>query len=846
MSTTTPTVATPVREDGESQTAAALRELRSVRAALDEHSIVAITDVNGSITYVNDKFCAISRYARADLIGKDHRIINSGHHPMDFFRTLWTTITSGRVWKGEVKNRARDGSLYWVDTTIVPFLDADGKPTQYVAIRTDITERKAAEEALVHKHHELQAAALIDRIGARVMVALNRQEGEPAAEVLRVLADEAGYRPLAFYEYDEWQGGLTLSASLGLSPGHDQRTFKTGEGLVGEAAALRAPVFIDGTRSAAFSLDTGVGLLGAATIFALPLIHREKLLGVISGASHTALLGRERSWLTQLAAQVAVGLHALRQFQELKELSVQLNERSRRIEVQNGELARASRLKSAFLASMSHELRTPLNAIIGFSEVLKDGLLGDLEAAQRDYVSEIYQSGRHLLSLINDILDLSKIEAGKMELELEPVDLGSLVHNALTILKESASNGGVTLTRSIDPTLQTIEADGRKLRQIVYNLVSNAVKFTPRGGTVRLEVTAQGPDVEIAVIDSGIGISATDQQRLFRAFEQLDSGIDRKFEGSGLGLVMVKSLVQLHGGTLGVESALGSGSRFWVRLPRDHQGVSEPQPVQLSRSQPGPASATPHILVVDDDLAALNLARRWLTTEGYAVDVATDCDEAWGRLTEHPPDAILLDLVFAHGPGGWDLLAKLKGAPEHADIPVIIVSIAADVERGLTRGAWDVLQKPVAGVDLLQAVENLGLSTPRAGESVRILVVDDDPRAIEHVSKRLEQAGMVVTRAYGGRDGLAAAATGDFSAVVLDLMMPEVSGFDVLRELRLSAATVDLPVLILTAKVLEPSERLALAQSVHSILSKGEWDGRAFVQRVRAAIRSRAQRRVGR
>ncbi len=808
-------------------------------------------DARGVIRTFNPAAERIFGYAPAEVIGTNISTLtpepHRSHHDGYLSRYLTTgerkVIGIGR----EVEGVRKDGSRFPLELSVSE-MHVDGE-RMFTGIVRDITKRKVAEEALAQKHQELEAAARIDRIGARVMVALNRQDDAttPGAEVLRVLADEAGYRPLALYAYDEWQGGLILSAGLSLAPGSEQKRFKIGEGLVGEAAALRKPIFIDGAANAPFALDTGVGMVGAATLFALPLLHREKLLGVIAGASHARLFDRERSWLTQVAAQVAVGLHALNQYQELKELSSQLNERSREIEARNVELARASRLKSEFLASMSHELRTPLNAIIGFSEVLKDGVLGDLPPEQLDYVAEIFQSGRHLLSLINDILDLSKIEAGKMELYVEAVNIPSLVGNALMILKESAAKGGVTVTQSIAPEVVSIEADGRKLRQIVYNLLSNAVKFTPQGGTVKVEVTAQGADVEFAVVDSGIGISPADQQRLFRAFEQLDGGIDRKFEGTGLGLAMVKSLVELHGGTLGVTSEVGKGSRFWVRLPRLREGAVAPveAPSGLAQVAATSGAAAPRVLVVDDDPAALSLARQWLSKEGYIVDTATDCDLGWAMLEREAYDAILLDILFAHGPGGWECLVSLKESDELSTIPVVIVSIVAELERGLALGAVEVLQKPVAGTELIRAVDGLGLLPDKRGEAIRVLVVDDDPRAVEHISKRLEQASMAVTRTYGGADALAAVADGGFAAVVLDLMMPEVSGFDVLRELRANPATRDLPVIILTAKVLEPAERAAIEKSVSTVLSKSSWDERTFLQFVRGAIQARKRRKAG-
>jgi signal transduction histidine kinase len=330
---------------------------------------------------------------------------------------------------------------------------------------------------------------------------------------------------------------------------------------------------VDGLASAPFSLDTGVGILTAATLFALPLIHRERLLGVVAGAAQTPLVDRERSWLTQVAGQVAIGVSAIRQFSELKVLSEQLEERSREIQAQNRALERASRLKSEFLASMSHELRTPLNAIIGFSEALVDGLRDGGRDDFLDYASEVHQNGRHLLALINDILDLSKIEAGKMDLHIEPVDIALLCENALSIMRERAAKGRVAMTHAIAAGISSVDADARKVRQMIYNLLSNAVKFTRPGGWVCLEVGRVDDQLELAVVDSGIGIAADDLPRLFSPFEQLDAGIARKFEGTGLGLVMVKNLAELHGGSVGVESSLGKGSRFWVRLPATRADV---------------------------------------------------------------------------------------------------------------------------------------------------------------------------------------------------------------------------------------------------------------------------------
>ncbi|NOY27016.1 MAG: PAS domain S-box protein [Oligoflexia bacterium] len=819
-------------------------QVRAINAA----QAVIEFELDGTIIDANDRFLALVGCGRDELIGRHQRIfLPPGIAESQEYTRLWQALARGEFQTGEYERRAMDGRTLWMQATYTPILGLDGQPERVMKFVTDITARKLAQTALAQQHQELEASARIDRISARVMAAINHADNtaRPGADMLRVLAEEAGYRPLALYEHDDWQAALGLSASIGLRPGPQQNSFKTGQGLVGEAAAARKPTFIDAPLDSPFSLDTGVGILGAATLFALPLVHREKLVGVIAGAAQSRLSARERSWLSQVADQVAVGLYSLHQYKALQELATQLNQRSRRIEAQNRDLARASQLKSAFLASMSHELRTPLNAIIGFSEVLKDGLLGPLEPDQLDYIGEIFQSGHHLLALINDILDLSKIEAGKMELDLQTVDLPSAVNNALTVMKERADRGGITMSQSIAPGLASITADDRKLHQILLNLLSNAVKFTPRGGTVHVEITGDQAEIELSVVDSGIGIAKADLPRLFRAFEQLDAGIARKYEGTGLGLAMIKRLAELHGGTVGVQSEVGKGSRFWVRLPRQAPGsrpsTQSDQTLDPSAEAAGPD--TPRVLAIDDDPAALDLARQWLSREGYAVDTVTDCDAAWKALAQCVPDVILLDILFAQEAKGWDLLEKLKADTDFATIPVIIVSIVAALDRGLALGAVSVLQKPVAGAELLRAVESLDLHATPSDNQVRILVVDDDPRAANQVATRLEAAGMLVTQAYGGADALVAAAGGEFSAVILDLMMPDISGFEVLQTLRARPATAALPVIILTAKLLDLSERAELEQQVAQVLSKGDWDDRQFLRTVHGAIRSAGQDR---
>ncbi|MDB6169144.1 MAG: hybrid sensor histidine kinase/response regulator [Verrucomicrobia bacterium] len=381
-----------LRQQVEEERKVALRELHDVRAALDEHAIVAITDPKGRITYVNDKFCAISKYPRDELIGQDHRIINSHFHPPEFIRGLWQTISSGQVWKGEIRNRAKDGTFYWVDTAIVPCRGEDGKPIQYIAIRADITARKRFEAELQESNVKLESA----------------------------------------------------------------------------------------------------------------------------------------KWAAE----------------------------------------KASIAKSDFLSSVSHELRTPLNGIIGFTEFLIDEKPGPLKPKQKEYLGDVLSSGRHLLQLINDVLDLAKVESGKMELHVETFPVRKAIEEVTAVIKGIAHKKHIAVLVEVAEGLEAVTLDQHKFKQVLYNLLSNAVKFTDDDGTVTIEARSlDGNEFEVRIRDTGIGIRAEDLGRLFNEFEQLDSGLARRFEGTGLGLALTKKFIEFQGGRIGVESEPGRGSVFTVVLP---------------------------------------------------------------------------------------------------------------------------------------------------------------------------------------------------------------------------------------------------------------------------------------
>src|SRR5581483_11700889 len=433
------------------------------------------------------------------------------------------------------------------------------------------------------------------------------------------------------------------------------------------------------------------------------LVHGAERLGIIALQTRRALKPAETSVMARHAAHLAVTLSNLMRLSDLSALSEQLSRKNEMLEAQAQELERATRLKSEFLATMSHELRTPLNAVIGFAEVLRGNLAGELSEVQREYVGDILASGEHLLALINDILDLSKVEAGKMELDLEPVNIQTLLQNSISIVRERAVARRIRIDLIVEPPPAIVMGDARKLKQICYNLLSNAVKFSHDAGSVVVATKRRLRDdaawLDISVSDTGIGISAADQARLFQPFVQADSSLAKHYEGTGLGLALVKRLVELHGGQVDVDSTPNMGSTFTVSLPLTPDLPPKPvrsRPVQRAVVSP---QQTPLALVVEDRDSDAALLRLQLEESGFQVMRASNADQALELARMHMPALITLDILL-HGTDGWQLLTSFKEDPELQRIPVVVVSVIATEQKGLALGALSVLHKPVQRQEL--------------------------------------------------------------------------------------------------------------------------------------------------
>jgi PAS domain S-box-containing protein len=520
----------------------------------------------------------------------------------------------------------------------------------------------------------------------------------------------------------------------------------------------------------------------------------------------------------------------------------------------------ADRAKSAFLANMSHELRTPLNAIIGYSEMLQEEAE---DLGRGDFVADLEKvngAGKHLLALINDVLDLSKIEAGRMELYLESFELARLVGDVVSIARPLVEKKANRLEIDCPPSAGGMRADLTKVRQALFNLISNASKFTERGVIglrVAREESAGRAWVVFDVSDTGIGMTPEQMGKLFQPFSQAEAATARRYGGTGLGLALTRRFCQMMGGDVSVVSEPGRGSTFTVRLPAEvaeaepaaHRPAETPgPPVAAAAALPAGGEVGETVLVIDDDPTVHDLLRRSLAREGLRVVAAASGEEGLRLARQERPAAITLDVKMP-GLDGWMVLGALKADPQLAQIPVVMLTIVDDRARGYALGATDYLTKPVDRDRLLAVLQGHrpGPAAPTVPPTV--LVVDDDPAARDLARRLLEREGWQVSEAPDGRLALDRVAERLPAMILLDLMMPEMDGFEFIEALRARPEWRGIPVVVVTAKELSQEDRRRLTGVVEQVIEKGAY-GRDELLRevgglVARSLRDRARRSGG-
>ncbi len=796
-------------------------ELTNQQYALDQHAIVSKANVRGEITYANDKFLELSQFSKMELMGQDHRIVKSDEHPMSVFKNMWRTIARGQVWHGEVKNQSKDGSFYWVDSTIVPFLNEQGKPYQYISMRTNITKLKELEQQNLRDKNDaliraqvaqiLQGQESLKKRMADALDAISKAEGMHIQNKLGVFLLPEGACELEMFVT---HGKYTAEFM------HKEKCVNLGSCLCGRAAVSGKLIVSDDCFSDPDHDHTFEGMKSHGH-YIIPLYHHRKVLGILFIYTDP-YPSRDQSRLDTLnfiGDLFGVAIANEHVNNELKQAKKNAED--------------TAQAKSDFLANMSHEIRTPMNGVLGMLDLLNNL---ELDKKSKSYIDIAHGSASMLLNVINDILDISKIESGKLHIENIDFDLRKTVEDTADLLSKLAHQKNLELSVFIPPeTKNILRGDVLRLQQVLNNLTSNAIKFTAEGEvTIKLSIVDESDDktrLRFEIKDTGIGIAPEKQDSLFQAFIQADTSTSREFGGTGLGLAISKSLIEMMGGKVGLISAVAEGSTFWFELP--FEIVSHKNSLQVSMDDL-------RILTIDDNETNCLILKEYVENWG-AENVAEIIPESGlYRLKEahekgQPFDILLLDMQMP-GVTGQEVAAEIRKDPAFADLKIILLS---SMSLGLGMDEQDhfdlMLNKPIRQsllYDAIATVQNQDLTRQKMEQTRRhemtkltgkILFVDDN-LVNQHVGREmLTKLGLDFEIASNGQEALDTRKNGRFDAILMDCQMPIMDGFEATHQIRLfeNETGIDrITIIALTANAMQGDREKCLNAGMDDYLAK--------------------------
>jgi PAS domain S-box-containing protein len=711
----------------------------------------------------------------------------------------------GEVTQQEYRIIRPDGSLRWINDSSVPITDQTGKVYRICGVAEDITERIYAEESL--RISQARFAGILE-IAKDAIISVDEHQ--------RIILFNQGAEKIFCYSSGEILGKpLDILLPQRFISLHQQhlRNFGTIKEKAREMGEKREVWGLrkDGKE---FPCEASISKLEIGKEVIFTVILRDIT---------------ERKQAQDALQQLNSELEA-----RVEQRTAALRDTNEQLLLTNAQLARATRLKDEFLANMSHELRTPLNAILGMSEVLLEEVYAPLTDRQKKALTTIEKSGRHLLELINDILDLSKIESGKVDLELQPVSVSHLCDSSLTFVKQQANQKNIQIKSNVPKEIGEVIVDERRMRQILINLLNNAVKFTPNGGRVMLEVEADNPaeTISFRVKDTGIGIAPEDMGKLFQAFVQVDSSLTRNYSGTGLGLALVRRIAELHDGSVTLESEVGKGSCFTVILPLKRV-IPHPTPVNVSMaSHCQYPLENSQVLVIEDSSSAAEQITRYLYELGIQGVIYPVGDRALELALQLSPSLIILDIELP-SISGWEILAQFQAHPQTKDIPVLIVSVVDERGMGLSQGAREYLVKPFSREEFQGALNNIWREqkTPAIDllvlpESVskssapKILIAEDNQENIDTLMAYFLNHGYQFILAKNGLEAVELAKSQKPQLILMDILMPKMDGLTAIRKIREDPALSDVPIIALTALAMSGDREKCLDAGANEYLTK--------------------------